>query len=109
MSTMENIRDNINKHALECDNLKFSARCDKSGLSKIVYCQCGWEQEITFAAVMASKDGKVLYDGLQIAIDAFNSDTFKRVRIEHFRKQKEQEEKDRRLERRKNAIGSLEV
>ena len=106
MTILEEIINAVRLHALSCEVPNFSMRNDLASLHKKVRCSCGYEREIPFSAALESAEG---FGNLENTLNAFNSPTFLRLRKENIERRKEEESIRRNLEKRRSAIGSLEV
>jgi len=109
MSMLDKIIEDVKTHALKCDSPKIFIRHDHNSLNKIIRCECGYECELPFSAALESAPSKQAYLDFETALDLFNSPQFLKHRKEIIKKAKEEEARSKELEKRKNAIGSLEV
>ena len=109
MEQIEQIFNDIKDHACQCADLNFSMKYNYHCLSKSVYCKCGKEWEVPFSIVRESKKSEETYARLQDGLEFLNHSKFRKNRYEILKKEKEENRQRKSLERRKNAIGSLEV
>ena len=106
MTMMEEIINAVREHALNCEVPNFSMRYDEKSLNKKVKCSCGYERDVPFTVALESVEG---FKNFENTLRSFNSPTFLRLRKESIERRKEEEVIRRNIERRKSAIGSLEV
>lgn len=109
MSLMEDILISVKEHAFKCDKPDLFINQTESVVSKFVQCSCGYECEIPFVAFLEDRNAKKLFSDLEIAIKVYNNPSFQKEKVRVIQKQKEEEEQRKKLEKRKNAIGSLEI
>lgn len=109
MSLMEDILASTKDHVFKCDKPNLFINHDVSRISKFVQCLCGYKCEIPLIAFLENRNAKKLFSDLEIAIKMYNSPGFQKEKAMVLQKQKEEEEQRKKLEKRKNAIGSLEI
>lgn len=108
MSSMDDIIVSLRDHALTCGS-KMRLSIDQYHLHKFVICECGYECDIPFVTILAAKEPEKITLQLQEALDFFNHPKFRQKMEKVIQEQKENEERRQKLERRKSAIGSLEI
>ena len=109
MSMIEDIASEVRDHTFKCGS-KISLAYDPKRLSKVVRCECGYECEVPFTAVLELKGVERAFSDFEVVIEALNHPSFREKRMEFIKKEQEEQKQLKNLERHKNnAIGSLEL
>ena len=109
MDILKQIIEEVRQHSYDCEDLDLELYDNPIKYGKCIKCACGKEWNITIFDIMGSKNGEKDYNDLKEAIPLSSTPAFRQARIEWRKKREEERDRERFLQKRKSAIGSLEV